>query len=54
MGILLWEGSGAVWAADFKIAYVDIQRAVNECNAGKEAKKVDYQGGGEISTSHRR
>jgi outer membrane protein len=34
--ILGWLGS--VWAADLKMAYVDIQRAVNECNAGKEAK----------------
>jgi outer membrane protein len=36
--ILGWLGS--VWAADLKMAYVDIQRAVNECNAGKDAKKV--------------
>jgi outer membrane protein len=28
------------WPADLKIGSVDIQRAVNECNAGKEAKKV--------------
>jgi len=27
-------------AADLKVAYVDIQKAINECNAGKEAKKV--------------
>ena len=38
MILLGWLGS--VWAADFKIAYVDIQRAVNECNAGKDAKKA--------------
>jgi outer membrane protein len=31
---------GSVLGADFKIAYVDIQRAVNESNAGKDAKKV--------------
>jgi outer membrane protein len=31
---------GAVWATDLKIGYVDIQKAVNECNAGKEAKKA--------------
>ncbi len=30
---------GTIWAADFKIGCVDIQRAVNECNAGKDAKK---------------
>jgi outer membrane protein len=38
MVILGWFSS--IWAADFKIAYVDIQKAVNECNAGKDAKKV--------------
>ena len=36
--IILTGWLGSVWAADFKIAYVDIQRAVNECNAGKDAK----------------
>jgi outer membrane protein len=29
-----------VYSADIKIGWVDIQRAVNECNAGKEAKKA--------------
>ena len=38
MVMLAWFGS--VWASDLKIAYVDIQRAVNDCNAGKDAKKV--------------
>jgi len=38
--VILLGGLGSAWAADFKIAYVDIQKAVNECNAGKEAKKV--------------
>ena len=38
MILLGWFGS--VLAADFKVAYVDIQKAVNECNAGKEAKKT--------------
>ena len=38
MILLGWFGS--VWAADLKIAYVDIQRAVNESNAGKDAKKL--------------
>jgi outer membrane protein len=38
MILLGWLGSG--WAADLKIAYVDIQRAINECNAGKDAKKA--------------
>jgi outer membrane protein len=40
IGILMLGWFGSVWAADFKIAYVDIQRAVNECNAGKDAKKA--------------
>lgn len=31
---------GSVLAADIKIGFVDIQKAVNECNAGKEAKKT--------------
>jgi len=40
IGLILlgWFGSG--WAAELKIAYVDIQRAINESNAGKEAKKA--------------
>ena len=39
IGMMILSGwFGSVWAADFKIAYVDIQRAVNECNAGKDAK----------------
>ncbi len=40
IGLILlgWLGSG--WAAELKIAYVDIQRAINESNAGKDAKKV--------------
>jgi outer membrane protein len=29
-----------VRAAEIKFAYVDIQQAVNDCNAGKEAKKT--------------
>ena len=39
-GIILLGWFGSVWAADLKVAYVDIQRAINECNAGKEAKKA--------------
>lgn len=35
----LLTGSG--WAADsLKIGYVDMQRALNQCEAGREAKKV--------------
>ena len=40
IGIVMLAWFGSVWATDFKVAYVDIQRAVNECNAGKDAKKV--------------
>ncbi len=42
VGIILCLGGwlGPVRAAELKIACVDIQKAVNECNAGKEAKKV--------------
>src|SRR4030067_3245078 len=41
IGMMILTGwLGSVWATDFKIAYVDIQRAVNECNAGKDAKKA--------------
>ena len=41
IGMMILSGwLGSVWATDFKIAYVDIQRAVNECNAGKDAKKA--------------
>jgi len=39
-GLILLGWFGSVWAADLKIAYVDIQKAVNESNAGKEAKKA--------------
>ena len=42
MILLGWFGS--VLAADFKVAYVDIQKAVNECNAGQEAKKTITKG----------
>jgi outer membrane protein len=40
IGMILLGWLGSVWAADSKIAYVDIQRAINECNAGKDAKKA--------------
>ena len=32
--------TGTVYSADIKIGSVDMQKAVNECNAGEEAKKV--------------
>jgi len=40
IGMILLGWFGSVWASDLKVAYVDIQKAVNECNAGKDAKKV--------------
>jgi outer membrane protein len=40
IGMILLGWFGSVWAADLKIAYVDIQKAVNESNSGKDAKKV--------------
>ena len=40
LGMILLGWFGSVWAADLKIAYVDIQKAVNESNAGKDAKKL--------------
>ena len=32
--------AGRVYSADIKIGWVDMQKAGNECNAGKEAKKA--------------
>jgi len=41
IGMIILEGwFGSVGAADFKIAVVDVLRAVNECQAGAEAKKA--------------
>ena len=44
-GMILLGWFGTVWAADLKIASVDTQRVINECNAGNEAKKVIAQDG---------
>lgn len=40
IGIVLVGFIGLARATDLKIAYVDIQKAVNESNAGKDAKKA--------------
>ena len=40
VGMILLGWFGSVLAADLKVAYVDIQKAVNDSNAGKEAKKA--------------
>ncbi len=41
---LIFLGAGmtsAAWAADaIKIGYVDMQKALNQCEAGKDAKKT--------------
>lgn len=40
-GALIFSAfGGLVCAAEIKIGYVDMQQALNECNAGKEAKVV--------------
>jgi outer membrane protein len=38
-GVVLLGWCGSVSAADLKVAYVDINKAVNECYLGKEAQK---------------
>jgi outer membrane protein len=38
--LILTGWIGSAWSADLKIACVDIQKAMNECQAGKEAKKT--------------
>jgi len=35
--------TGRVYPADIKVGWVDTERAVNECNAGKEGKKALLQ-----------
>ncbi len=40
VGMILLGWFGSALAADLKIAYVDIQKAVNDSNAGKDAKKA--------------
>jgi len=48
LGMLL---TGLSWAADpLKIGYVDMQRALNQCEAGQEAKKVIT---GEVEKVHK-
>ena len=37
--ILLGGGLLPAWSSEIKIGLVDIQRAINECQAGKDAKK---------------
>lgn len=47
LGVLIFSALAAVArAAEIKIGFVDIQRALNECDAGKEAKGImqgEYQ-----------
>ena len=44
-GMILLGWFASVWAADLRIAYVDMQRVINECDAGNEVKKVIAQDG---------
>jgi outer membrane protein len=37
--LLVGGGFFPVWSAEIKIGLVDIQRAINECQAGKDARK---------------
>jgi outer membrane protein len=39
-GIVLLGWFGSALAADLKVACVDINKAINECNLGKESKKT--------------
>jgi outer membrane protein len=45
VGILLFMGGwfGSALADELKIGIVDLQRALNECQAGKDAKKADIK-----------
>ena len=43
MGIVIFGAAlfgRAAWSAELKVGVVDIQRAINECQAGKDAKKA--------------
>jgi len=41
IGIIILGGwFSSVWAAELKIGFVDVQRAINECQAGVEARKT--------------
>jgi outer membrane protein len=50
VGILIVLGWLGAASANMKIGVVDIQKAVNECNAGKEAKKAIVK---EVEKFHR-
>jgi len=41
IGVIILGGwFGSIWAAELKIGFVDVQKAINECEAGVEAKKT--------------
>jgi outer membrane protein len=41
IGVIILGGwFGSIWAAELKIGFVDVQKAINECEAGVEAKKA--------------
>lgn len=50
-GVVILAWTAGAWGADpLKIGYVDMQRALNQCKAGKEAKKIIT---GEVEKVHK-
>jgi outer membrane protein len=50
-GVVILAWTAGAWGADpLKIGYVDMQRALNQCTAGKEAKKIIS---GEVEKVHK-
>jgi outer membrane protein len=50
-GVVILAWTAWAWGADpLKIGYVDMQRALNQCTAGKEAKKIIT---GEVEKVHK-
>ena len=50
-GVVILAWTAGAWGADpLKIGYVDMQRALNQCTAGKEAKKIIT---GEVEKVHK-
>lgn len=50
-GVVILAWTAGAWGADpLKIGYVDMQRALNQCTAGREAKKIIT---GEVEKVHK-
>jgi outer membrane protein len=50
-GVVILAWTAGAWGADpLKIGYVDMQRALNQCTAGREAKKIIS---GEVEKVHK-